>query len=338
MGCRSLLAVIIGVLSVAACGRMLEGGNAGDAAPVEDAAPDVFVACGDSAFGAASAIAELDTPDDEKALRFTSNELTAVFWRGDNEDAFDEYLRSHVFLATRSSRTAPFASPLRLDILQLQQSMPHGGCAYPNITDDKQKIYYETFCSVGTPPDNAALPLCRSTRVDGGAFSIGLAALWLGANEPGPFGMGEAYGDGFVTSDAGAYYFLGPDDGGADAGYRMLVGHHPISDAAPYAATFDGIEPLVVPHDPATIVDNPVVTSDELTIFVSTRSAADPVQHIAFATRATTSDPFGPLTQLHELDSAEGEYPSWISVDRCRLYMTRKVGGQWDLYVASRAP
>jgi hypothetical protein len=56
------------------------------------------------------------------------------------------------------------------------------------------------------------------------------------------------------------------------------------------------------------------------------------------ATRAATSEAFGPLAPIHELDSTEGEYPTWISVDQCRLYMTRKVAGKSNLYMASRSP
>jgi hypothetical protein len=52
----------------------------------------------------------------------------------------------------------------------------------------------------------------------------------------------------------------------------------------------------------------------------------------------TTSDNFGALTPSHELDSTEGEYPTWISPDQCRLYLTRTVGGQTDIYMASRSP
>jgi hypothetical protein len=53
---------------------------------------------------------------------------------------------------------------------------------------------------------------------------------------------------------------------------------------------------------------------------------------------ASLDVPFGSMTPIHELDSADGEYPSWISPDRCRLYLTRRVNGHWDLFVASRAP
>jgi hypothetical protein len=73
-------------------------------------------------------------------------------------------------------------------------------------------------------------------------------------------------------------------------------------------------------------------------MFVSTTTTTSPVPHIQSATRATTSDNFGALTPSHELDSAEGEYPTWLSPDQCRLYLTRNVGGQTDIFVASRSP
>jgi hypothetical protein len=47
--------------------------------------------------------------------------------------------------------------------------------------------------------------------------------------------------------------------------------------------------------------------------------------------RASTNLPFDPPTPVHELDTAVGEYPAWISPDLCRLYITRRVDGQGPL-------
>jgi hypothetical protein len=52
----------------------------------------------------------------------------------------------------------------------------------------------------------------------------------------------------------------------------------------------------------------------------------------------TTADAFGTPTAVSELDSVDGEYPTWLSPDECRLYFTRLNGDQSDIFVASRTP
>jgi hypothetical protein len=129
-----------------------------------------------------------------------------------------------------------------------------------------------------------------------------------------------------------------PTPADADGGYHIDVSRRLDALDAGTLNPFGNRASVYVPPDPSTFVDHPIVTSDELTLYLATSTPNDPVLHIETATRATVDEPFGALTPVHELDSTEGESPTWISPDRCRLYITRKVGGQWDLYVASRSP
>jgi hypothetical protein len=194
--------------------------------------------------------------------------------------------------------------------------------------------------------------LCVETRnVDSGLTDfLGDDTIISWNITPGPFGIGYSIGDGFVTSDAIRYYFVGrtgADGGGplsdVDAGMANAIfivtraGGQALQSLTDLFSSPD-VEPVLVSSDPAVLVDNPILTSDELTMFVSTTSTMTPVPHVQSTTRGTTSDNFGPLTPLHELDSAEGEYPTWISPDQCRLYLTRTVAGQTDIYMASRTP
>jgi hypothetical protein len=84
-----------------------------------------------------------------------------------------------------------------------------------------------------------------------------------------------------------------------------------------------------------------VVTPDQLTMFVG---ASTPMSHVWVATRARLDVPFSIPHPVHELDSAGGESPSWISADGCRLYMRRGILddagaiGTSRVYFAARPP
>jgi hypothetical protein len=157
------------------------------------------------------------------------------------------------------------------------------------------------------------------------------------------FGAGVFLGDGYVTSDAGAYYFATQiDDAGLVNG--IFVGQQ--GGKWPNLLMFGGEDgqvnlagftPAFTPSaDASGLVDDPIVTTDELTLYMSVPDGTG-TPHIQTATRASTGAPFGAPSPVHELDSAGGEYASWISPDACRIYLTRMVAGQWDLFVAQRS-
>jgi hypothetical protein len=80
----------------------------------------------------------------------------------------------------------------------------------------------------------------------------------------------------------------------------------------------------------ASAFDWPVLTDDELTLFVF---ASYPPARIQMATRASANESFSTWTNL---DVTSGpSVPTWVSPDACRLYLTGADGG---VYVASREP
>jgi hypothetical protein len=84
----------------------------------------------------------------------------------------------------------------------------------------------------------------------------------------------------------------------------------------------------------------PVVTSDELTIYFASTRTDSPAKgnfDIWKASRASTSASFDPPVNVQELNTANTEWPEWMSPDHCRLYFSRSVANQ-KLYVASRSP
>lgn len=327
------------------CGGLANSDGGTDAS--SEASDAAVALCTTGAFGAVTPIAELNTSADERGLRFTPDEILAVFSRAPKSDA-SGWKPLDLYRTTRPARSAGLSSPERIMFLAYDtMQLP---AVYPSVTGDALSLFFESYCVTEHDPAVYS-PLCLAQRDSGATDFAGMKPMLVDIETQqrmGPFGGGTAIGDGFVTRDAGAYYFVSQvtADGGLYArtadpdatplGQSVFV-IYPAHPAEPPPNAF-GTPPLRVATDATLIIDNPVLTEDELTMFVSTTTANDPIAHVQFATRTSPTDAFGPLTPLHELDSAEGEYPSWISPDRCRLYLTRTVGGQSDLYVASRAP
>lgn len=80
----------------------------------------------------------------------------------------------------------------------------------------------------------------------------------------------------------------------------------------------------------------PVVSEDGLEIFFA-RNGAGAGDDIVTATRAATSDSFGPPAPADALRSPNQEWPEALSRDGCRLYLVSNRSGRWDVYVASRS-
>jgi hypothetical protein len=309
-------------LFVIACGRSTEDVALPDVANA-DATDEAFDAtdadarCDLVPFEQIVPITELDTADDDRDIRFTPDERTAVFRRS----------KGGPFLATRPSALQPL-------VIQPAQATGLPSFWTASLSTDARFLFY--VCDISGP----GFFLCYAERPDDTtAFDVSYEAN-VGDQRPGPFEWGDLdWGDGYVTGNLAAYYFMARTLGDAASVYAVFSAKRPASEAtdggilAPFASP-----QIVFTPDDTTFVDHPVVTSDELTLYVNTTTSTDPIPHVQMATRASVNDPFGALSPVSELDSVEGEYPTWISPDRCRLYLSRKVGGQWDLYVASRSP
>lgn len=342
----AMIALAVSPCACADCGRLANDDSGTDGESDAQTKP-----CTSGAFGPPTALAELNTQDDERGLRFTPDELYGVFSRTKDSDA--QYKPLDILATTRNNRATPLGAPVPAASTTIFS--PGYVQLYPSITRDYW-LRFESLCHDDIRPGEA--PLCIYVPEDAGVwtdtgfiFNIDIAGSAYGF---GPFGAGFSTGDGYVTSDASAYYFTGftNSDGGLWQGIYPgpeagIVGQavfvtrpypdYPPYDDASYPPPDFATDPVRLTTDPL-IIDNPVLTEDELTMYASATTATDPVPHVYMATRSTTNDAFGAFTAIHELDSPEGEYPSWISPDRCRLYLTRRVAGQWDLFIASRQP
>lgn len=324
---RPFTLIVFAVL--VACGKTIELDDAATDAPSESVEANDTV-CVNGTFGPPISITQLNTTLDERDIRFSADELTAAFSRGSEVDGGLPTASTTVYTCTRPSKALPFGpvTPLVHD--------PATGVVYPTLSGDALRLWSETLCEDFT---SGCTPLQLAVfDPDAGVYRPTGDSLYI-ENEPnGPFGAGSIGGDGIVTSDGGAYYYAslvdsGAPDGALDgvfvaSGFPSTVGHY---------TYYTSSRPVFLPTDTTTFVDNPIVTIDELTLFASTVTTSEPVRHVSVAVRGAVSDPFGPLRPVHELDSTDGEYPSWISPDGCRLYLTRIIGGQRDLYVATRS-
>jgi hypothetical protein len=83
---------------------------------------------------------------------------------------------------------------------------------------------------------------------------------------------------------------------------------------------------------------NPTLSPDRLTLFWAsnrTDGGAKGGYDIWTAKRADTSAPFSSIANVAELNTANDDFPGWLSPDGCRLYLTSQATvGQ--MYVATR--
>ena len=80
--------------------------------------------------------------------------------------------------------------------------------------------------------------------------------------------------------------------------------------------------------------NDPVLSPDALRIYwQSKRSNGGDVYT---ATRTSTAEPFGSITEVAELTTSSVDAPSFLSTDGCRLYMSSDRAGMPQIYMTSR--
>jgi hypothetical protein len=128
------------------------------------------------------------------------------------------------------------------------------------------------------------------------------------------------------------------------AGQRLYFRSSRSSFAAPGLATA-----TITPAGAATAIteltelnaggtsNTPVVADDERTIYFSTeRAGGAGGQDIWMAERSSVGAPFGPPTTVPELNTANADYPTWVSADKCILYLSSDRSGVYAIYEAVR--
>jgi len=134
-----------------------------------------------------------------------------------------------------------------------------------------------------------------------------------------------------ITGDQKALYFFSDRDG-VNRIYRSTLS----------GGTFSAGQPVNLGGGTDTSDSNPVLSSNDLTLFFASQRTGSQGFDIYVATRSNPSVDFGPPTNAGDvaaINSPAIEAPSWLSPDGCHLYLTsdRTVdGGTHAIWVATR--
>jgi hypothetical protein len=263
-------------------------------------------------FGAPVPITELNTAADDSSARLTHDELTVYFQRQASLDAGVEggAGSNDLFTASRPSLTKPFGLPSPLTSLNTA-----AGEVDPSPTGDNLTLYFVSDRAGGSGASDLWFATRTSTQ---GPFTnaTNVASLNTSSNENQPY----------ILADGLTLYFM-----------RWTSTWDLVRATRPGQGAFsvDTSSVFGVVNTSAN-EGYPTVTPDELTLyFASNRAGGSGDYDVWVATRSSTNDPFGNVKNVTEVNTAQGDYPTWISDDGCRLYMTR-VNGSNDIYVATK--
>src|SRR4029077_20312561 len=130
--------------------------------------------------------------------------------------------------------------------------------------------------------------------------------------------------------DKSALYFVSFRSGGGDI-YRA-----PLETGGQFGA------PVLVSTINTPSADYiPTPTADELTLYYASNRPDSPAKggfDIWMTKRSSPSADFDPPVNVQELNTGADDEPTWISPDKCRLYLNRNGTTGFKIYVASRSP
>jgi Tol biopolymer transport system component len=239
--------------------------------------------------------------------RLSPDELTIYFYsdRGGNDD---------IYTATRAHLNDTFGTPQ--PVTPVNTTSTEG---WPSVTADGKNLFLESHVS----GNYEIYVATRNTLV--AEFSA--PALVANINF-----AGSNNGQVNVLPNESAIYFVSNTGGGSYDLYSANLG---------FTGTF--LTPMQVssvntPYDEYA----PAPSYDELVLYYGSARPDSPAKggmDIWTTKRASIGDNFDPPTNVQELNTANYEWPDWLSPDRCRLYFTRTTGGvvsPRSIYVATR--
>jgi hypothetical protein len=219
----------------------------------------------------------------DQAARLSADELT-LYYAGYGHTGYNG--TPHLWVATRSSTSVPFANPKRIDDLVVAD----GGEMFPAPTADGLTLFYEGSA------DGLGSGVVKATRTSTSAPWGALAYVGVGN-----------WSQTYVAADG-----------------RMLYGM--ISDQIyEVGLPYDGGAPQEVMSGSPRVYW-PVVSADGLTIFYARPNISPYQWDMEVATRTTPSGPFSNPKPVSELNTTADENPTWISLDGCTLYFQRVNG------------
>ena len=227
----------------------------------------------------------------DQSARLSPDELTLTYASYGHDGVNGQ---TELFVATRASTSVPFENPTKIAELSTSESE-----SFPTVTADGLTIYYQGKL------DDAGYGTLRATR----------------PSTTSPWGA--------PTMLAGldlSMIYVAPD-GTRLYGVKDLPGGPPYNADLHYVdLPYDGGASQVIPGTASGGLQYwPVMSADGLTLFYSYPMLNPYRWELGVAKRATTSDPFGPVTKVAELDTVAGadENADWVSPDGCTLYIRR---------------
>ncbi|MEO7111561.1 MAG: hypothetical protein ABI183_14065 [Polyangiaceae bacterium] len=222
-----------------------------------------------------------------------------------------------IFTANRTSVTDDFSTPTLMPNINGPYVAVH-----PTVTADGLNLYFQ---SNQLGPNDIFLST-RANLGDNFGAPILLPNINSATEQDAPF----------VRADGTVIYFSQRASAPAKLQIRRAV-----ASAGSFAAAASEDE-INSPNFDTTF---PTVTPDDLTIFFASDNpkASSGGYDMWMAERASTSDAFSDILPLTHMNSAGGDYPAWVSADRCTLYFfsnrsgSISIGtGNLDMYVTTR--
>jgi hypothetical protein len=249
-------------------------------------------------FGTPTPVAGVNTDAYEGDATLSADELEVYY------DIFTSDTKSTLRIARRTSTNEPFGALAALDV--------GGGDVYsPMLSNDDVTLFFSSDTGSGPGLWRATRPSRQAT------FGAPATVQGIGVHPDGAY----------LSNDRATLWLI----------VRDANGKLDIYTSAASGGTFGPAAPVKELNTPATET-GPVPTKDGLTLyFGSNRDNAAGSLDVWMATRPTTSAPFGAPAKLDVLNTPADEWPTWLSPDGCRLYLsTNRVGGNYDVYVAQR--
>ncbi len=325
---RFALTIAAGALSACAAVLGLEDGIEREAgAPIAppDAAPDAArdavtpeagpTGCDVSKpFGAPAPLSALNVVAAIDAhVRFTADERIAFF----QSNRSGGVGQNDLYTATRLTRADPFGAPTSLAPLNTIFEERD-----PSPSADGLSLYY-TSRGKSLVGEFGIVVATRAKLTDPFGSAVSVAGLKSTGSDFAPYDLGAMVG-----------VLLSSTRGSADGGVSNLF----------VAAPIDGGFASPTPYDGKTSLSDDrfgAMTADRLTLyFSSSRAGGKGKGDVWVTTRPSTAaqSTWSTPVAVAELNSADDDFPDWVSADRCRLYLTSDRTGDRDVYVATRTP
>jgi hypothetical protein len=265
-------------------------------------------------FGPVVELASLNEPNIRSVnLSLTGAERTAFFCL---IRTIDSGLDQTTWTASRAQTDQPFGAPI------LVNGINFGGAGAsacdPSISDDGLTLFLASTGGVSNVPPDLYSTTRSTTASDFGA-PVKLANLNAPQDDLAPHVSSDGL-EIFFTSDRSSGFHI----------YR-----------ATRADTTSAFSPPQIVTEITSSAQElaSVVTRDGLRIFFSstrTDGGAKGGRDVWTATRTAPGQPFTNLQPVAEINSSQDEFPTWISPDGCRLYVTAGTLPNWRFYVTSK--